>query len=153
FILAHAAVSASTARETAAQIRVALRDVPATNGNELTPVLQRMLDVSDVLDRIGTDLDQPTQDTDLRRRIAALEAEVARLTTALTDADAARDAAQKLSDHGFIPAFRKGAGTAAGAGSVALLGIAVPSTLLYFLGADHPAMQALLTVLGRLPES
>lgn len=43
FLLEHAAASQVSAETTASQIRHALRDVPATDGNKLPPVLQTML--------------------------------------------------------------------------------------------------------------
>jgi hypothetical protein len=67
--------------------------------------------------------------------------------------EAARLAAEALAKKdGFIASFRKASGTAAGAGTIALVGVGVPTAAVYFLGADHPLVHAFLTVVGRLPK-
>jgi hypothetical protein len=98
-------------------------------------------------------LDERHEEQNLRLRIAQLEAVVERLTAELLDAEAARIAAEALAKkEGFVASFRKASGTAAGAGTIALIGVGVPTAAVYFLGADHPLVQAFLTVVGRLPK-
>ncbi len=156
FILSHAATSQVEAQRIAEQIRFALRDVPATHGNQLPPVLRSMLDLADVFDRLSTapiaPEDQGREDR-LRREIARLEAQVEKLTDALKDETAAREAAEALANtQGFWSNYKSSLAKAAGQGTVALIGIASPVSLFYFLGPDHPLVQAYLTVLGRLPK-
>ena len=150
FLLDHAAVSQVTAETTASQIRHALRDI-----NDRPPVLKTMGDVADVLDRLAKapiGPGNPEREAELTARIAELEAQVQTLTAQLADAKAAREAAEALAGApGFWSKYKSAAGTPAGAGTVALAGITAPTALVYFLGADHPLIQAFLTVTGRLP--
>ena len=153
FLLDHAAASQVSAQTTANQIRFALRDVPATDGNRLPVVLQAMENVASILDRVADSFDTPDPNADLVRRIAELEAAVADLTRELSETEKAKEAAEALAKaNGFWGAYRKSAGLAAGAGTIALAGICSTTSLVYFLGAEHPAVQSLLTVLGRLPK-
>jgi uncharacterized small protein (DUF1192 family) len=153
-LLRYAAVTRVTAAQLSEQIASALRDLPATEGNQLPPVLQLMSEFGEVLSLLGgTRLDERHEERNLRLRIAQLEAVVERLTGELREADAARTAAEALAQKdGFAASFRKASGTAAGAGTVALIGVGVPTAAVYFLGADHPLVQAFLTVVGRLPK-
>ncbi|MTJ03540.1 MAG: leucine-rich repeat domain-containing protein [Sediminimonas qiaohouensis] len=163
FLLNHAAVSQTSAKTTAAQIRFALRDVPATHGNQLSPVLETMADVATVLERLAAgplSPDTPDRERKLTARIAQLEAQIETLTGQLSDETLAREAAEELlkaaerhaGENGFWSNYKSAAGKTAGAGTAALVGIAAPTTLVYFLGADHPLIQAFLTVTGRLPK-
>lgn len=153
FLLEHAATSQITAETTASQIRFALRDVPATDGNKLPVVLRAMERVADILDRLGDSLAHQDPDAELIRRIAALETSVADLTRNLADAEKAKEAAEALANaNGFWRSYRKTAGIAAGAGTVALGGVCGTSALVYVLGVEHPIIQALLTTLGKLPK-
>lgn len=153
FLLEHAATTSVSAATTASQIRYALKDVLATDGNKLPAVLRAMEHVAEVLDKLGTDIAKPDPEAGLRRRIAELEASVSELTRNLADAEKAREAAEVLAKtNGFWGSYRKSAGLAAGAGTVALAGVGGFSSLIYFLGADHPAIHALLTVTGKLPK-
>lgn len=155
-LLKNALVTRITAGQFADQIETALAGVPATCGNELAPPLQTMAEVAQVLRRLATP--ETSDDAILERaalklRIGQLEALVDRLTQQLSDEKLAREAAEALAKKdGFAHSFRKGAGAAAGAGAVALIGVAVPSAFVYFLGVKHPAVQSVLTVLGRLPD-
>ena len=156
FLLDHAAVSQVCALTTAGQIRQALRDVPASDGNKLPPVLQTMSDVADVLDRLASapiGPENPNREAELTAHIKALEDQVQTLTAQLEDAEKAREAAEALAkSDGFWSSYGKAAGTAAGAGTVALTTVAVPTALTYFLGAEHPLIHSFLTVMGRLPK-
>ena len=154
-LLRNALVTRVTAATLSAQIAGALQGVPATQGNELVPILQMMAEVGEVLGHLADD--RPTDDSAARKRqlllrIAQLEAIVARLTTALGDADKAREAAEALAQKtGFMASFSQSAGTAAGAGIVTLIAVGVPTAAAYFLGVDNRLVKAFLTVIGNLP--
>ncbi|SOB91979.1 hypothetical protein SAMN05877809_101470 [Rhodobacter sp. JA431] len=154
-LLRHATITRVSAASFAAQITEALQGVPATHGNQLAPVLQVMLEVRDVLETIARDrADAQSEETLLRLRIAHLETVVDKLTTQLADAEKAREAAELLAQKdGFMASYRKSLGTAAGVGTIGLIGVGVPTAAIYFLGAEHPLVQAFLTVTGRLPKS
>jgi Leucine-rich repeat (LRR) protein len=155
-LLRHALITRVTADTLSRQIADALRDVPATNGNELAPILQMMAEVGEVLGHLAENAPlASTKDREhaLLLRISHLESLVTRLTAALKNEEEARKAAEALAKkESFVHAFRKSAGTAAGAGSVALIGVGVPTAAVYFRGADHPLVTAFLTVIGKLPK-
>jgi hypothetical protein len=155
-LLQNGRVTRVTADQFATQIEEALQGVPATDGNALSPPLQTMADVGTVLRRLAqpeTADDAALERAALRLRINQLESLVERLTQQLSDETLAREAAEAMmKKDGFAHSFRKGAGLAAGTGMIALLGVTVPSAFVYFLGAEHPAVQAVLTVMGRLPD-
>jgi len=156
-LLRHALVTRVTAIQLARQIEAALEGVPATVGNRLPDVLQSMADVAEVLRALAPDAEPMTGALDeahLRLRIAQLEAIVERLTGDLADERKWREAAEALAaKDGFLHNYRKSAGTAAGVATVGLISIGVPAAAVYFLGIEHPMVQAVLTVLGRLPKS
>lgn len=153
-LLRHAVVTRMTAAQLANQIASALRGIPASDGNQLPPVLQLMSEVSEVLSMMGDAQRSAAEDERyLRLRIAQLEALVEKLTLQISDASEAMKAAQALAkSDGFFTSFRKASGTAAGAGTVALVAVGVPTAVIYFLGAEHPLVQAYLTAIGRLPK-
>jgi hypothetical protein len=155
-LLRHALVTRVTADTLSRQIDEALRDVPATNGNELAPILQMMAEVGEVLGHLAEDAPRAsTKDREraLLLRISQLESIVARLTAALKQEEEARKAADAMAKKdGFLESFRKSAGTAAGAGTVGLIAVGVPTAAVYFLGADHPLVTAFLTAIGKLPK-
>jgi hypothetical protein len=153
-LLRNALVTGVTAAQLSQQITDALRDVPATHGNELAPPLQMMAEMAEVLNALAQDKTTAAErERALRLRIHHLEAIVARLTEALKDEKQARAAAEAIAaKDGFLNAYRKGLGAAAGVGTVGLIGVGVPTAAVYFLGAEHPLVQALLTVMGRLPK-
>lgn len=158
FLLAHASTTQVSAAGLASQIRFALRDVPATNGNRLPSVLQSMEDIAVVLEGLGAAVEQPerqTRETRLLEQIARLEDKLKELTERLMDAEQVREAANALETSPgfwkvFGTSFAKASGTASGAGIIALAGFAAPTALVYFLGQENPLVQTLLTVLGRL---
>lgn len=154
-LLRNALVTRVSAAAFAEQIAEALRGVPATNGNELAPALQLMAEVGEVLGAIGRQsADAQHEENLLRLRISQLESLVDRLTVQLKDAEEARKAAEALAQKdGFMRSYRKSLGIAAGAGTVTLVGVGVPTAAVYFLGAEHELVKAFLTVLGRLPKS
>lgn len=154
FLLEHAATSQVSAATTAHQIRHALRDVPATDGNKLPPVLQTMLGVAQVLDRLSRapiGPDNPDREAELAARIAELESQVQALTAQLHDADAAREAAEALAKaQGFWPNLTRAAGTSIGEQAGRLLHTGIVSGTVYFLGTNHALHHALLRALEAL---
>ena len=103
-------------------------------------------------DRAPTD-DETLERAAMKLRISQLEALVDRLKTQLSDEKQARAAAEALAaKDGFWKSYRKSAGTAAGVATVGVFTIGVPSAAVYFLGADHPMVRSVLTVVGRLPD-
>jgi len=156
-LLRNALVTRVTAGQLAGQIEAALVGVPATMGNRLPDVLQSMADVAEVLRALAPDAEPIRETLDeahLRLRIAQLEAIVERLTSDLADERKRREAAEALAaKDGFLHSYRKSAGTAAGLATVGLVTVGVPAATVYFLGAEHPLVQAVLTVLGRLPKT
>ncbi|AWZ21052.1 leucine rich repeat protein [Roseovarius sp. TM1035] len=153
-LLRHALVTRVTAAQLSEQITDALRHVPATNGNELAPPLQMMAEIAEVLSALAQDdAIDAGRERDLRLRIHHLEAIIKRLTQALKDEQQARAAAEALAmKDGFWQSYRKSLGIAAGAGTIGVMGVGVPTAAVYFLGLDHPLVQAFLTVMGRLPK-
>ncbi|KIT16267.1 leucine-rich repeat domain-containing protein [Jannaschia aquimarina] len=154
FLLEHAAINAIPARQTADQIRFALKDVPATDGNRLPPALQSMLDVAEILDRLGSAVSEG--ETALRTEIARLEAEVERLTAELADRDGAARATELLPkgapDSPFLSAYAKGAGEAAWKLTVSIGSVATLTSVAYFLGQDHPLIKELTQTVCKLPK-
>ena len=153
-LLRNALVTRVSAAAFAEQIAEALRGVPATNGNELAPALQLMAEVGEVLGAIGRQsADAQHEENLLRLRISQLESLVDRLTVQLKDAEEARKAAEALAQKdGFTRSYRKSLGVAAGAGTVTLIAVGVPTAAVYFLGAEHGLVKSFLTVVGRLPK-
>lgn len=150
-------VTRLTAQQFASQIRAALHDVPATNGNYLPEPLQTMLEFADALDHLApasVPVDDPLDRAKLELRIAQLETLVTRLTQQLQDETKSREAAEALAGKGlFARNVKIGAGLATGAAAVSVVTVGVPTAAVYFLGIEHPLVQAFLTVLGRLPKS
>ncbi len=156
-LLRNALVTRITAGQLAGQIEAALVGVPATMGNRLPDVLQSMADVAEVLRALVPEAGPmmgALDEAHLRLRIAQLEAIVERLTSDLADERKRREAADALAaKDGFLHSYRKSAGTAAGVATVGLVTVGVPAAAVYFLGTEHPLVQAVLTVLGRLPKT
>ena len=156
FLLRNALVHRVTALQFSDQIDAALRGILATEGNRLPIVLQTMSEVAEVLRALAPasePLTDPLEEARLRLRIGQLEAIVERLTAQLADEVKLREAAEALAKKdGFGHSFRKSAGTATGVAAVGLVTIGVPAAVVYFLGAEHPLVQAVLTVLGRVPK-
>ena len=154
FLLDHAAASQVCAETTASQIRHALRDVPASDGNKLPPVLQTMLDVAQVLDRLAAapiGPGNPDREAELTTRIAELEERVQTLTAQLADAEAAREAAEALANTtGFWPSLRVAAGTSLGKQAGPLIHTGILSGTVYFLGTNHTFFQGLLKAIEAL---
>jgi hypothetical protein len=154
FLLEHAAASQVAAETTASQIRHALREVPATDGNKLPPVLQTMLDVAAVLDRLAAapiGPDKPDREAELTARIAELEERVQTLTAHLADAESAREAAEALANTtGFWPNLRVAAGTSIGKQAGPLIHTGILSGTVYFLGTNHTFVQGLLRAIEAL---
>ncbi|WP_101067820.1 leucine-rich repeat domain-containing protein [Roseovarius salinarum] len=154
FLLDHAATSQVTAETTASQIRHALREVPASDGNKLPPVLQTMLDVAQVLDRLAAapiGPDNPDREAELTARIAQLEERVQTLTAQLADAESAREAAEALANTtGFWPSLRVAAGTSIGKQAGPLIHTGILSGTVYFLGTNHTFVQGLLRAIEAL---
>lgn len=152
-MLSHAATSQVTADTTADQIRYALRDIPADPGsNRLPDVLQAALDTARVLERLAKE-DLRTTNTAaedmLRARIAELETALEEMTIALANEKKAKDAAQeKLKAGGVWANYKSATGKTMGVGQFALARTGIPATVLYFLGANHPLVVALLKLLS-----
>ena len=156
-LIRHATVTRVTARQLAAQIEGALSGVATEPGsNHLPAVLQDMAEVAEVLRAIAPEaepLTDPLEEPKLRLRIAQLEAALEKLGRELLDERKAREAAEALAKKdGFLQSYKKSAGTALGVASVGLVTVGVPAAGVYFPGADHPFVQSVLTVLGRLPK-
>lgn len=159
-LLRNALVTRVTAGQLAAQIEAALVGVPATVGNRLPDVLQAMAEVAEVLQALAPPAQAPAEalaealdEAHLRLRIAQLEAIIERLTGDLADERKRREAVEALAaKDGFLHNYRKSAGTSAAVATVGLVTVGVPAAVVYFLGAEHPMVQAVLTVLGRLPK-
>lgn len=153
-LLRHAQVTRISAAVFAEQIATALREVPATNGNELTPVLQIMAEVGEVLSLIARQhADARDAETRLRLRISQLETLVDRLTRQLADAEKALEAEKALArSEGFMAAYRKSFGEESGKWSARLVFVGVPAAMGHFLGLDNPVVEALNKVLEQLPK-
>ncbi|WP_051394445.1 leucine-rich repeat domain-containing protein [Rhodobacter capsulatus] len=153
-LLRHAQVTRISAAVFAEQIATALREVPATNGNELVPVLQIMAELGEVLSLIARqEADARDAETRLRLRISQLEALVDRLTRQLTDAEKALEAEKALGrSEGFMAAYRKSFGEESGKWSARLVFVGVPAAMGHFLGLDNPVVEALNKVLEQLPK-
>ncbi len=157
FLMRNAELTRVTARQFADQIDNALRDVPATNGNELAEPLQTMAEMADTLRHLSEPeqpADTPLERSKVETRIAALETQVRKLTVQLADAEKAREAAEALAKSpGYWQGFRHSAGKASGVAVVSLVTVGAPTAAVYFLGTEHPLVHAFLTVLGRAPKS
>ncbi|WP_296641034.1 leucine-rich repeat domain-containing protein [Roseinatronobacter sp.] len=156
-LIRNATVTRVTAQAFASQIEEALRDVPATHGNQLAEPLQTMQEFADALRNLAP-ANEPTSDplqrAHLELRISQLEQLVDRLTRQLADETKAREAAEALAKkEGFLSNYKQGAGKAAGVATVSLATVGVPTAAVFFLGVEHPLVQAFLTVIGRLPKS
>lgn len=153
-LLRHAIVTRVTAAQLADQIATALRGLPASEGNQLPPVLQLMSEVGEVLDMMArAQSSAAEEERNLRLRISQLEVLVERLTDQLSDANEATKAAEALAKKdGFLASYRKSLGTAAAVGTVGIIAVGVPTAAIYFLGVEHPLVQAYLTAIGRLPK-
>ncbi|MEL6586598.1 MAG: hypothetical protein AAFQ50_08030, partial [Pseudomonadota bacterium] len=82
----------------------------------------------------------------------------ASLSFVVRSAEQAKKAAEALAKaNGFWAEYRSSVAKASGVATVAatfgLVTVACPSAMIYFLGIDHPAVQALLTILGKLPKT
>jgi hypothetical protein len=156
FLIEHAAISQTPASTTADQIRFALRDVPATDGNKLPAVLQTLADVATILDRIGSTVVKPDPKADLTRHIAALEKRVEDLVAQLADANAAKDAADALAKSDsflshYTPQLAKASANATVGAAAAIIVIGVPTTMHYFLGATNPLVESLFRAMRMKP--
>jgi uncharacterized protein YjbI with pentapeptide repeats len=159
FLLRNASVTRLTARQFAGQIEEALRDLPASNGNELAEPLQTALEFAEALRNLAPDSVQPNAPlnlAELTNRIAELETIVAKLTDQLADETKARRTAEELAaSDGFSANYRRTAGKAAGYATVTLVAgivsLGVPHAASYFLGSEHAFVQSLFNVLGRMP--
>lgn len=156
FLIEHAAVSRTPASTAADQIRFALRDVPATEGNRLPAVLQTLADVATILDRIGSTVVKPDPKADLTRQIAALERRVEDLVAQLADANAAKDAADALAkSDSFLSHYKqqlaKASANATVGAAAAIIVIGVPTTMHYFLGATNPLVKSLFKAMRMKP--
>lgn len=153
-LLRHAIVTRVTAAQLADQIAIALRGLPASDGNQLPPILQLMSEVGEVLDMMGrTQSTAMAEERNLRLRLAQLEMLVERLTTALKNSKEATMAAEALAaKDGFLASYKKSLGTSAGVATAGIVTVGVPTAAIYFLGVEHPLVQALLTAVGRLPK-
>lgn len=156
FLLKFSAVTQVSARDTAEGIRQSLKDIqPEPGTNRLPEIFETALDVARILDRISNepiDAKRSSREAALVTEIAALEETVERLTRQLSDSEKARIAAEAITrESSSLSLARKGAATTVGVGGITLIGLGFPTALTYFLGVDHPLIQAYLTVLGRLP--
>lgn len=156
-LIRNATVTRVTAQAFASQIEEALRNVPATHGNQLAEPLQTMQEFAVALRNLAPPNEpasDPLQRAQLELRISQLEALVDRLTRQLADETKAREAAEALAKkEGFWSNYKQGAGKAAGVATVSLATVGVPTAAVFFLGVEHPLVQAFLTVMGRLPKS
>ncbi|MCL1628554.1 hypothetical protein M3N55_07410 [Roseibaca sp. V10] len=156
-LIRNATVTRISAQSFATQIETALRGVPANLDNKLPEPLQTMQEFADVLRELApetTPPDDPLQTAHLELRISQLEQLVDRLTRQLADETIAREAAEALAKkEGFLSNYKQGAGKAAGVATVSLATVGVPTAAVFFLGVEHPLVQAFLTVIGRLPKS
>lgn len=154
-LLRNAAATRLTAQEFASQIRTALHDVPATDGNKLAEPLQTMLEFADVLDCLAPQSEPATDPLDrakLELRIAQLEKLVTRLTQQLRDETKARDAAEALAGKGaFARSFKEEAGK-----QVARAVVWVPSVVIctglyqaatHYLGVGNPVLEGMSRLL------
>ncbi|CUX81549.1 MAG: Leucine Rich repeats (2 copies) [Roseibaca calidilacus] len=152
-----ATVTRISAQNFATQIEAALKDMPASYGNRLAEPFQTMLDFAEVLRNLAPDSEPPSDPLDrahLELRIAQLETLVDRLTRQLADETLAREAAEALAKkEGFWSKYRQSAGWFSGAATVSIATVGVPTAAIYFLGVEHPLVQAFLTAMGRLPKS
>lgn len=141
-LIRNATVTRVTAQAFASQIEEALRDVPATHGNQLAEPLQTMQEFAEVLRGLApetTPTDDPLQTAHLELRISQLEALVDRLTRQLADETKAREAAEALAKkEGLISTHNKAFAAEAGKWNARLVYIGVPSAAFYFLGAENP---------------
>jgi hypothetical protein len=159
-LMQNAILTRLTAQQFAVQIEEALRNVPAAHGNKLAEPLQTMLEFVDVLRNLAPNGDRPEDPLDRRKletRIAELEKLVYQLTEQLCDETKARKAAEALTaSDSFMVNFRKSAGRTAGiaavSATVTLVAVGVPAAAVFFLGAEHPAITSILTVIRRLPK-
>jgi uncharacterized protein YjbI with pentapeptide repeats len=159
-LMQNAILTRLTAQQFAFQIEEALRNVPAAHGNKLAEPLQTMLEFADVLRNLAPDDDMPEDPLDrgkLETRIEELEKLVYQLTDQLYDETKARKAAEELAaSDGFMANFRKSAGKTAGivavSASASIVTVGVPAAAVFFLGAEHPAITSILTVIGRMPK-
>ncbi len=155
FLLREPHLTRITALSVATQIRVALENVPTLReSNELPLPLQSLLELADVLDRLGAMDISPsvkTREVDLRLRIAHLEEVVQRLTAQLRDSEAAKDTALALvAQAGFAANLPKemAAVTADVTGFVIKIGVL--TGVAYFLGATWPVALAFVSAVGAI---
>ena len=153
-LLEHAAVTKITAQSFSSQIRFLLADVPAQNGNELPKTLQSYLHVAEIFDKIAMSAFESSsvnENSNFVREIKYLEKEIAELSKHLTDKNAALEAAQALAtSNTFWQKYKASAATTAGAGTVALIGLGVPTAITYLLGADNQIAQSYIAILNKL---
>ena len=153
-LLKNALVTRGTAQHFAEQIENILSDVPATNGNKLAEPLQTMLEFAEVLRNLEPEVGSEKSDlnrADLELRIAQLEALVERLTLQLSDEKQAHEATEALlKSDSAATRFKNSFATSSGIAAASCIGVGVPTAAAYFLGLEHPLVQAFLTVTGRL---
>lgn len=156
FLSGNPALTRVTAQKYAEQIDGELRGITAIKGYKLPDALEVMSEFSIKLRQISTfsnDLFEPLEETKLRQRVGYLEQLLERLKKALEDEKKAKEALEVLAKKdGFWGSYKKSAGTAAGVATVGIFSIGVPSAAIYFLGADHPIVQSVLTTIGKLPK-
>jgi Leucine-rich repeat (LRR) protein len=153
-LLRHAIVTQVTASQLAEQIAYALHELPASDGNQLPPMLQLMSEVGEVLYMMGrAQTDAAKNERNLRLRLAELEMLVERLTEQLKDAKEATKAAEALAkNEGFWASYKKSVGATAGVATVGIVTVGVPTAAIYFLGVENPLVEAFLTTIGKLPK-
>ncbi|MCC5989505.1 MAG: leucine-rich repeat domain-containing protein [Pararhodobacter sp.] len=146
-----------TAQQFAGQIKDALRDVPATNGNYLAEPLQTMLEFAVALEGLAPASEPATDPLDrakLELRIAQLESHVMRLTQQLQDETKAREAAEALAGKGL---FGRGLTEESGKQTAQLVywvpkivvGVGVYQAATYFLGVGNPVLEVFSSCMGK----
>ena len=157
YVLARPVFSQITAKEIADQIRAGLRDV-RRESNALPDLLMTMEALADALDGIGKARIGPKEKNrvdDLKLHIGQLEAQVAKLSQELAQAEQARETAEALAQTYSAKGAYKAAlipklaeQTALTAGFTVRVGIV--GGAIYFLGATNPLVVGLLGVLAAL---
>ena len=141
-IAANALLTRITADQFAHQIETALQDVPATHGNEFAPPLRH------IANRPPSD-NEILEKAALKLQISQLEALVDRLALQLADERQAHAATKALATRGrFGKSYRQSAGKP----QVQRPSRSRPSAAFCFPGSAHPAVPAVLAILGRLPD-
>lgn len=160
YLLQNPVLTRLSAQQFAGQIKDALREVPATQGNKLAEPLQTMLEFAEALELLAPTSELATDQLDrgkLELRIAHLEALVIRLGQQLHEEIKAREATDALTRKGeFGREFAKEAGKQTAQLMFwvpkIVVGVGVYQAATHFLGVGNPVLEVFSRFVGKVAE-